>query len=339
MSRWSMIFVVCVAVLGASVSFADDPKPVEPGPWAFQATAGLNLSQSSFSSNWSGGDKGSIVWTLQGDGTGERQFTRSFNLKNQLQLAYGQAARQVADATGNLNWDRPDKTTDLIMFESTGRFSLETFVDPYLSLRLDSQFRDESSSIGVIQFNPIKLKEAAGVARVLEKTADREVITRFGFGFRQTLAQSFVDPVTRAKDRFVSNDGGFEWQTSITRPVLEKKVLYKAQLLMFQPVFYSKSGALEDFDARARLADPAHVAVADFWKATDINFQNLFSAAITKTLSVNLTAQWVYDKFDAAANVDSAQPLAQQQVEIARNTRKAGQFKETLAVGLSYRLF
>jgi hypothetical protein len=52
-----------------------------------------------------------------------------------------------------------------------------------------------------------------------------------------------------------------------------------------------------------------------------------------------LFAQWVYDKFDAAANVDTTLPLDVLTAELDRNIRKRGQFKETLAIGLTYRLF
>jgi hypothetical protein len=328
---------LCLA-FAAGVAHADAPKPVEPGPWKFGAVAGLNVSQSSFSSNWAGGDRGSIVWVLNSDMSADRQFSRKFNLANRLQLAYGQTSRQTPTTTGELVWDTPDKTTDLIAFESTGRMTLERAVDPYAALRMDSQFRDQSSPLGVIAFNPIKLKETAGVARLLFKTEDSEGLMRLGLGFRQTIAKS-IDPLTLAKQSFSSNDGGLEWQTNITRPVLDKKVLYKGQLMVFVPVFYSKADELEQFDTRAIAAFPGREAVADFWKSPDVSFQNNFSASITKYLSVNLYAQLVYDKFDSAANVDATFPLADQLVEVDRNVRKAGQFKETLSLGLSYRLF
>jgi hypothetical protein len=211
-------------------------------------------------------------------------------------------------------------------------------VDPYVSLRLDSQFLDQSSPLGDIKFNPVKLTESAGIARLLRKTADSEAITRLGFGFRQTLASSIV-PSTLEKESFTTNDGGLEWQTSVTQPILEKKVLYRGQLLVFQPVFYSKSSALEDFDALALAANPGRESVADFWKTPEVNFQNTFTAAITKSLSVGLEAVLVYDKFNSAANVDPSRPIADQIPEIDRNVRKAGQFKEVLAVGFTYRLF
>jgi len=320
---------------------ADEPKPVEPGPWKPGGTLGVNLSQSSFSSNWSGGDHGSFVWVLTSAMTAERQFTTSFNLLNTLQLAYGQTARQGTDPAhpGRSVWTQPDKTTDQIAFESVGRFSLQRYVDPYVSLHMDSQFLDQSNPVGRIRFNPIKLKESAGIARVLEKTEDREAISRLGFGFRQTLAKTFVDTLGLDRKRFTSNDGGFEWQTTVTRPILDKKVLFKGSLLVFQPVFYSKSSALRRFDVDAHAADSTREAVANFWKSPDVNFQSTLAAQITRHISVNLFAQWVYDKFDAAANVDNTQPIAARIAEIDRNVRKAGQFKETLAIGLTYRLF
>lgn len=332
------LMLLSFTLLYAAPAVAASAKSTEPGPWKFGAIAGLNLSQSSFSSNWSGGDHGSIVWTLNSDLTAARQFNRSFHLSNLLQLAYGQTAQQVPDANGNLNWDTPDKTTDLIAWETVGRFTLHRFVDPYLSLGLDSQFRDQSSPLGEIAFNPIKLKESAGIARVLKKTEDAELLTRLGVGLRQTLGRSFV-PSTLQEVRFTSNDGGLEWQTNVKQPVLDKKVLYKGQLLVFVPVFYSKSGVLDQFDAQALAAFPGRERVADFWKAPDVSFQNTFTAGITKTLSVNLYAQLVYDKFDSKAGLDASRPLADQLTEIDRNVRKAGQFKETLSLGLSYRLF
>jgi hypothetical protein len=330
-----------IAFASIPTARAQDTTATDRFAWKYTTALGLNLSQSTFSSNWSGGDQGSIVWVLNSDATAERQFTPRFNLKNQLQLAYGQTARQKRDETdaGHLVWDEPDKTTDLIVFESTGRFTLDTFVDPYLGFRLDSQFSDQSSPIGDLPFNPIRLKESAGVARVFEKTEEREAISRIGFGFRQTLAKSFIDPTTRETEHFTANDGGLEWQTQVTRPVLEKKVVYKGQLLVFHPVFYSKSNELEDFDALMIAADRVHEPVADFWKVTDVNFQNTFTSQITKHLAVNLFVQWVYDKFDASANVDLALPVDVLVAEVDRNTRKAGQFKETLALGITYQIF
>jgi hypothetical protein len=317
----------CLALAGRA--HAETAAAPQAGPWKFGVTSALNLSQSTFSSNWSGGDKGSIVWVASTDLSGQRQLTPSFNLSNLLQLAYGQTTRQSSDPNdpGRQVWDAPDKTTDLIAFESVGRFSLQRFVDPYVALGLSSQFSDQSDPNGSIHFNPLKLKGSAGVARVIEKTEDREIITRLGIAFRRTMAKSFVNPPTLETKGSSSNDGGVEWQTSVTRPMLDKKVLYKGQLLVYQPVFYSKEKQLEQTVTAGGVPE-----VADDWKAINVNFQNAFSAAITNHLSVNLNAQWVYNKLDTKANPGDL-------ADVLRNIRKAGQFKETLALGLTYRLF
>jgi len=335
----SMLLVV--TLLAATRADAQQDSVFAPGPWKYTSAVGLTLTESAFTTNWAGGDKGTIVWVLNSDLRAERQVHPHYNISNLLQLAYGQTASQIVDpaSPSHIAWSTPDKTTDLIAFESTSRWTLRGLADPYFGLRAESQFSDESNPLGSITLNPIKLKEAAGVARVLSKTADRELITRVGFGFRQTFGKSFVDPVTLAKASFTSNDGGFEWNTTATWPMLEKKVVYRGSLLVFMPVFYSKSDALTTFDAAAIAADPSRRPVAGYWKEPDVNFMNTFTASITTHLAVGLVAQLVYDKFDTAANVDNNLPLSVLVPEIDKNVRKVGQFKQTLNVSIKYQLF
>jgi hypothetical protein len=324
----------------ASAGPASAADEIQPGPWKFGAIVGLNLSQSAFSDNWAGGDKGSITWVLKSDLKAERQLNMSFHWANTLQLAYGQTAQQAATASGKKRWDSPDKTTDLIQFESLARFTLRKWVDPYVGARLDSQFLDESDAFGrALLFHPVRLKETGGVARVFEKTETTELISRVGFGFRQNIARSFTDPTgaTDGTEGVTTNDGGFEFQTNAAYPLAGDRIQYKGELLVFVPVFYSQSGELEDYDALALAADPSHEETADFWRAPDVNFQNTFDAKITEWLSVNLFAQWIYDKFDAATEVDPMLPLADVDAKVQGGIRKSGQFKQTLALALSYR--
>jgi hypothetical protein len=335
-------FIATLALCCAAAVAAAAAERPEPGPWQFEATTGLNLSQSAFSNNWAGGDQGAINWVLNADVKAERQVSPSLHWSNLLQLAYGQTTKQEPDPDDRARkvWSHPDKTTDLVLFESVGRFTLGAFVDPYLSFRLDTQFLDEGDPYGRnILFNPVKLTQSGGVARVLEKTEEKELIMRVGFGLRESFARTYVDSLAEETTSFTTTDGGFEWQTDATYPLLDKKVLYRGKLLIFLPLFYNQSTDLEDFDAEALLADPGREAVADFWKAPDVNFQNTFSAGITEWLSVNLYLQLVYDKFDAATDVDNTLPLASRIQEIDGGIRKAGQFKQTLALGLTYRLF
>ncbi len=327
-----------VSLLAASVPLAAlAAEAPAPGGWIFSSTAGVNLSESAYSNNWAGGDKGQFAWVVNSNSRLERQFTTAFNLTNTLQLAYGQTSKQKSDpdAAARRVWDVPEKSTDLVLFETTARWSANGFVDPFLAGRLESQFEDRSHDAGVLHFTPVKLTETAGVARVLEKTDKIETITRVGFGFRQSIARTFA---SNDVVHFTTNDGGVEWLTTATRPLLAGRVAYKGRLVAFLPVFFSKSKALEDFDAEALAADGMHVAVGGYWRTPDINFQNTFTAQITKALSVDLFAQAVYDKFDSATNVDPAQSLPARAVAIEGGIRKAVQIKQTMSLGLSWKL-
>jgi len=343
MRRALVLTAICVLLPAAAWAEekADEKKPITPGPWNVGATIGANLAQSAFSSNWAGGDKGSFVWVVRSDLTAERQFNMKVNWANSLQLAYGQTSRQVADANNPKEsvWDAPDKTTDLVQLESAARFTLQKFVDPYVAFRLDSQFIDQTSPLGKIALNPVRLKETAGVARIIEKTEDREFITRVGFGFRQIMNRAFVDSTADETETNWSNDGGFEWQTDMTRPLFEKRVVYKGKLLVYLPVFYSKSGDLDDFDAAARAFDPTREEVGNFWQSPDVNFQNAFTAKITKYLNVDLYLQWVYDRYDEATPVDLTLEPEALIAQVDRGIRRAGQFKQVLSLGLSFVLF
>ncbi len=340
----SLVCALLAAVaLSPAVRAGDAPPnaPAAPGPWTLGEVLSLTVSQSTFSNNWAGGDHGSIVWVLGSASSAERQFTARFNSKSTLQLAYGQTSRQVDDPAhpGQRTWVAPDKTTDQVLLESVGRFTLDTYVDPYFALRAETQFQDRSSPLGVLNFNPVRLKETAGIARVIVKTDDRETITRLGFGFRQVMGRTLLSASPRVTTNASSNDGGFEWQTNVKQPILQKKVLYTAALLLFQPLFFSLSGPLEQLDRDAQAAAIPHEAVADRWKATNVNFQNTFAAQITKGISVNLYAEFEYTKLDGALKLDPTQPAPVRLAEVDQKTRKAGQFKETLALGFSYRLF
>jgi hypothetical protein len=339
--RNTLALLATLFAVGFARAAEEEKKgPPPPGPWGIDVVSGLNLSQSAFSNNWSGGDQGSVAWVLKTDAKAERQFNTKFNWSHLLQLAYGQTSLQETDPNdlSRKRWRSPDKTTDLVLFESVGRWTLQSFVDPYLAFRLDSQFIDNSDPVGELMFNPIKLSETAGVARVLRKTEDSELITRLGFGFRQTFARSFVDLTGDDVESFSTNDGGFEYQISALEPILEKRVLYQGKLLLFWPVFYSQSDALTEFDDIALDFDPTRERVGDSWKAVDVNFQNTLTAQITKIISINLYVQLLYDKFDAATNVNLDFDPDLLIREVDGGIRKAGQFKETLAIGFTFKM-
>lgn len=345
--RFAIALCLSLLPFAAAPGLAQSPdSSAAPTGWKRTGVISLDVTQGSFSSNWSGGDNGSFVWVANLNSTAEKQFGPRFNLQNRLELAYGQTAQQVqVQNPARRVWQSPDKTTDRILFESTGRFTTGAWAEPYAGLRLDSQFRDESyAPIAILDFNPVKLKESVGLIRVFAKDADREAVTRLGVGARQTFGRS-VNAVTFATEHFTSTDGGIEWQTNVTQPLFGKKVVYKGELLLFQALIYSQSKALDQYVTKLRAGDTTQAAqptaedVSGFWKAPDINFQNTFTTHITKYLGVNLFVQWVYDKFDNAANVNATHDLDVLSPEVNKNIRKAGQFKETLALNFKFSVF
>ncbi len=92
------VLLLAVAVLAvATVARAEDKKPIEPGPWKFGTTMGLNLSQSAFSTNWAGGDRGSLVWVLSSLSSGELSCTSSNDLKSVPHEAFSAATLPYRD--------------------------------------------------------------------------------------------------------------------------------------------------------------------------------------------------------------------------------------------------
>lgn len=325
----------------------DAPKPPEAAVpdsegWKFQGVARINMSQSAYSSNWMGGDQGNWVWVARFDGRAERQVNPKFNTLNQLVVAYGQTGRQNPDPLnpGQRVWDTPDKTTDQIEFESVGRFTLGKFADPYAALRMDTQFLDQSQPNGTLNLTPIRIKLSAGLAKVLVKNEDSEIISRIGLGARFTTGTVFTEaPPSTVTEGYSNTDAGIEFVNTAVMPLLNKKVLYKGTLSFFQPFSYSQADALNDYDAVALAFDPGHNAIADYWKVTDINFENNFAAKITENLGVELMAQVIYNKFDSTGNIDVTIPADVLVPQTQRNVRLAGQFRQTLALSLSYRIF
>ncbi|MFN2371844.1 MAG: DUF3078 domain-containing protein, partial [Candidatus Krumholzibacteriia bacterium] len=131
-----MVILVLVGLL-AAFAFpvrAQDAAPV--GVWQKEFKLGLNILQSSYSENWNGGDKGSVVWNGAFEGRMEKQYGQSRNWRHSLKLSYGQTHQQDRDAGGDLYWRRPDKTDDIIDYESLLRFTQDSGWDPFVALGL-----------------------------------------------------------------------------------------------------------------------------------------------------------------------------------------------------------
>jgi hypothetical protein len=328
----------------ASAEEAKKEEKKEPviGKWCPALEAGMSFTQGTYSDNWNGGDKGSIIWTLIANASLENQFNKKANLRNTLKLAFGQTHQQKANASGSRYWETPQKSTDLIDFESLLRLTLGGFVDPFASLAFQSQFQDASDPFDrKLTLNPMQIKESAGVARQFVNTEDRALLSRVGFTFRQSSRKSFVDmeaPLSGATKTDGTNDGGIEWVTDYKSKILQKRISWSSKLTVYQPVFFSGKAALKDLTRPFIQANRIDPDAAKLSTRISSDWENILSSQITKIVSVSLYTRWIYDAYD-----NSVKPLPTPEGGISNAdairgaVRKAGQFKETLSIGITYR--
>ncbi|MFH1681621.1 MAG: hypothetical protein ABIH26_13395 [Candidatus Eisenbacteria bacterium] len=335
------VALAVLAVAAAPTAAAErEKKKLEPGRWYPSLESGLNITQSTYSDNWGGGDKGSVVWALITNGSLESQLNEKANTKSLVKLAFGQTHQQAVRTDGTRGWDKPEKSTDLVDLESILRFTLGWHVDPYVSGRFESQLQDVSDASGrTLYLNPLKFKESGGVAREFIKEENRELLSRFGFTFRQSSRKFFVDPtVGDETESEMTNDGGLEWVTDYRTKILDDQVSWTSKLGLYQPVFYSFSDILDGLSAEDLAAAGAPSDVADYPMALDVDWENIFSTQITKYLSVNLYLRWIYDKYDnTVPPTETAEGGLANPDDMRSAIRKAGQFKQTLSIGITYR--
>lgn len=287
----AMITMVCMLALTHAM-FA----PAGAEPWKLSLDASIMLNQTGYSNNWTGGEAGSVTWASNINGSAEKQLRPRLLTKNTLKLAFGQTHIQQKDTN---NWDHPQKSTDLIDFESTLRITFDSFVEPIIAFRALSQFVDYGDPAQKKYINPTVLTETAGVAKVFIKEEKRELITRLTAGVRQHIDQKRIEP-----DPTVEHDVGFEFVADFKTPLAGDRIDYTSKLSVFQDFYYSEADRLKGLPQE------------NDWKSPDINWENIFSASITKYLMVNLYTQFLYDK----------------QID------KAGRFKQTLSLGLTFKL-
>lgn len=200
--------------------------------------------------------------------------------------------------SGRETWLAPVKSADKIDFDSFGRFTLGKWLDPYLAVTFDSQFFESRPGFGTRTVNPFQVGELAGVAHAFYDSKPRTLVSRIGFGMRQRVQRFYGADPSVLKK--TTNDGGFEFRTVGRFADAAERTELKTDLYLFQAVFFSES----DLDT------------ADRWKQLDVRWQNTLSTKVYKAFTVALYAEYFYN------------------AQIAR----AGQFKQTVGVGLSYDL-
>jgi len=337
---FALIMILSIT-LAVPATAGDDDKKI--GIWQNDVELGVNILQSSYSNNWNGGEKGSIVWTGNLDAKFEKQFTEMTNWRNTLKLVYGQTHQQERNGGGDLFWKKPDKTDDLIDFESLFRWTPESGWDPFLSVKFTSMFEDLSDSEGRSQtLNPMSFKESAGVSRLWFKNDYRQLMSRLGVAAIQHSRSFFIEAAPSMETMSESSSElAAELITEYSTGALDGRVDWDSKLTLTMPFMYSGKSNIEDNPAvmtAAGLPDD----LADYTTTLDVDWENTFSANITSVLSVKLFVRWVYDKYDNTVSPvigkdDLGADVLLNSADVHNAIRKAGQFKQTLALGFTYK--
>lgn len=99
-----------------------------------------------------------------------------------------------------------------------------------------------------------------------------------------------------------SNDGGVEWVTDWRFATEGERTVYLSKLTVYRALYFSESDETEG------------TPMGEYWESPDVDWENTLTNRLTEYLSLDLYFELVYDK----------------QID------KAGQYKQTLGVGLAY---
>jgi hypothetical protein len=262
--------------------------------WIYSADASFVLNGNTYSDNWTGGEVGTMAWKLLNNSMAEKQINPKINSKNTLELIFGQTYNQDLDTR---EWSPPLEGADRIDLESILRFTLGWVLDPVIAARMQSQFYDNRVDDNQRYINPIALTESFGVARAIFKSEKKELIARTGLALKQSIDRGVIDPETSEKTTDITNEGGLELVGDLIIKTADERITYKSKLSIFEALFKGDDG--DD----------------DFWRYPDIDWENTFSAGITKYLKVDLYFQLLYDR------------------EIDEKPR----YRQTMGLGLTYK--
>lgn len=294
--------VLALLVLVASSVRAAEGDSTFVG-WRKSLTADLTITQAGYSDSWDGDEVSSFNWVSSLNGKAEKQLREWFDYKSTLKISFGQSrAKDDTTSSGEIEWSDWRKSTDLIDWENVGLFTMHKFVDPYTAFRVETRFYDGTNADKKLWFSPLRLTESAGIARKVYTNKDDFILSRLGLALRQTFKSAIIDEDLNTTDSTLT-DGGFESVTDASLRVHEN-ILYTSKLTVYKALFYSKSDEVKG------------TPYEDDWKAIDINWENIFAAQVTRFITANLYTQVLYDK----------------------QISKKGRFKETVAIGVSFKM-
>jgi len=282
--RKKLSFALLAVAISAQIACAGQERKY----WKPKATVGLTAAQTSYD-NWVAGGENSLVWVLTFDNA--LNYTRDkHEFENKLKLAYGQTKQGGKEAR---------KSEDKIELSSTYVYKIGIYVNPYVSMTLETQFSkgfeykgDRRVKAKSDFVDPLHLSQSAGVGFRPFRPKDL-VRIRIGVSVREDLANRYAsiwtdDPKTPKIEK-KKIQPGLESVTDMNI-TFGKDMAYSSRLKLFS--------AFEDIDQ------------------LDAKWENNITARVAKYINITLRVDILYD----------------------RDINPRAQWKQTLTIGLSYKL-
>jgi hypothetical protein len=239
--------------------------------WKKSGDFNLLLSQSYYSENWNGTETGNVNWAAGFNFVMAKQLNNFLYDQNTLLLSFGQTHYQEIDTDGDMSWKKPQITTDKIDYENLLTFTLQKFVDPFISFRWESQFYDDKSNPeDAYYINPNILTLSMGANKILIDKDKQNLQTRLGAAFKNYLNQD--------ENIDYQNNAGLEFVAS------------------YWLLFNANSGK---FDSKLRAYQALLTSDEDEegnWQALDVEFINSLSFKLYSYIGIKLYLEMLYDK-------------------------------------------
>lgn len=261
--------LLLVSLISASTALAQDSISVVPisvdTSWKHSIIISANITQISFT-DWAQGGDNALAYALFLEGK-STYAVEVIEWMNSYKFGYGQA---------RLGSQGIRKTDDRIDLESVLTYKIGTFINPFASVSLKTQFAEgvmyDAAGLAVPVsnfFDPAYIMQTVGIG--YQPTP--EIKTRLGIALRETIANTFAgtysdDLETTSEVEKSRIEGGVESVTEVGWTMMEN-VIFNAKLEIFAPIKH-----LDRMTVRS---------------------DNTLSAKVNKYLSMNLNVYLIND--------------------------------------------
>lgn len=277
LQKSAMVILGFIFMVNCCLSAQEDKEKKPEYGGDKELVGSLNITQSSFE-DWVQGGENTLAWQLNLNSKFEND-RKKYNWSNTGKIAFGKT--KVGDAAAR-------KSVDEIKLETVFIYKLGLHVNPYVAVKGETQFTtgyeytDTSQKAISGFFDPAYLTQSLG----LGYSPAKEFKARLGFALKETITRKY--PVPYADDPDTPEIEKTKIETGIDLVADFKKkfgenILFTSKLELFSN--------LKRFDT------------------IDLNWDNLFSAKVSKFISVSYNFTLFYDK-DLSSKRQIRQTLA-----------------------------